>query len=444
MNTSIAIALITIALLFVFVFAGVHISFTLMTLSFVGIYLVTQNPGTALSVLSTTSFNAIRTYTYCVIPLFMLMGTIMAISGTAGDLFKWAHKMLEKIPGGLAAATVIGNAVFAAVTGVSVASATVFSQVAIPEMRKYKYDPNFATGIVCGSSNLGMIIPPSLFFIVYGTVAQVSIGQLFVGGIVPGIIMASIFIFYASFYGIRHPQVIGLDERHKPLYEDPDKRGKLTSTLHALPIVALIILVLGGIWGGFFTPTEASAIGCLGAFIIALCKRSLTWKKTGSILLDTSKSSAGILLLLVSAQMYGRLLSVSGAVKWASTAILGANLPGWVLIGIFLLLILALGCVIDGNSIILLTTPIIQPVTQALGLNQVWWGVIVVMTVCIGQITPPFGTIVFACKNVLGDIVDVATIFKHTAPYIVLMLLTIAICMIFPNLVTFLPDMMMS
>jgi len=443
-NTSIAIALVTIALLFIFVFAGVHISFTLMTLSFVGLYLVTKNPATALSVISTTSFNAIRTYTYCVIPLFMLMGTIMAVSGTAGDLFKWAHKMLEKLPGGLAAATVIGNAIFAAVTGVSVASATVFSQVAIPEMRKYKYDPNFATGIVCGSSNLGMIIPPSLFFIVYGTVAQVSIGQLFVGGIVPGIIMAAIFIVHAVYQGIRHPALIGLDERRKPLYQDPDRSGKLQSTLYALPIVVLIIIVLGGIWGGFFTPTEASAIGCLGAFIIALCKRSLTWKKTGSILLDTSKSSAGILLLLVSAQMYGRLLSVSGAVKWVSSSILGANLPGWLLIGIFLLLILALGCVIDGNSIILLTTPIIQPVTQGLGFNQVWWGVIVVMAVCIGQITPPFGTIVFACKNVLGDIVDVATIFKHTAPYILLMILTIAICMIFPDLVLFLPNMMMS
>ena len=165
MNTSIIIALVTVALLFVCVFAGVHISFTLMSLSFVGLFLVTSNLSTALSVLSTTAFNAIRTYTYCVIPLFMLMGTIMAVSGSAGDLFKWAHKMLEKVPGGLAAATVIGNAVFAAVTGVSVASATVFSQVAIPEMRKYKYDSNFATGIVCGSSNLGMIIPPSLFFI---------------------------------------------------------------------------------------------------------------------------------------------------------------------------------------------------------------------------------------------------------------------------------------
>ena len=285
MNTSIVIALVTVALLFVCVFAGVHISFTLMSLSFVGLFLVTSNLSTALSVLSTTAFNAIRTYTYCVIPLFMLMGTIMAVSGSAGDLFKWAHKMLEKVPGGLAAATVIGNAVFAAVTGVSVASATVFSQVAIPEMRKYKYDSNFATGIVCGSSNLGMIIPPSLFFIVYGTVAQVSIGQLFVGGVLPGILMATIFIIYTSIYGTRHPAAIGLDPvTRKPLYEDPDPKGKLESTLRALPIVLLIIVVLGGIWGGYVTPTEASAIGCLGAFIIALCKRSLTWKSTGSIL----------------------------------------------------------------------------------------------------------------------------------------------------------------
>lgn len=442
MNTNIAIALVTVGFLFVFVFAGVHISFTLMSLSFVGLLLVSKNLNAALSVISTTAFNAIRTYTYCVIPLFMLMGTIMAISGTAGDLFRWAHKMLEKLPGGLAAATVIGNAIFAAVTGVSVASATVFSQVAIPEMRKYKYDANFATGIVCGSSNLGMIIPPSLFFIVYGTVAQVSIGKLFVGGIVPGIIMSTIFIIYASSYGVRHPNVIGLDENHKPLYEDPDKSGKLPATLRALPIVVLIIIVLGGIWGGFFTPTEASAIGCLGAFIIALCKKSLHWKNTGEILLDTSKSSAGILLLLVSAQMYGRLLSISGAVSWVSSSILGAKLPSWLLIGIFLVLILILGCVIDGNSIILLTTPIIQPVTQGLGFDQVWWGVIVVMSVCIGQITPPFGTIVFACKNVLGDIVDVATIFRHTAPYIILMLLTIAICMAFPGVVLWLPNMM--
>ena len=445
MNTSIIIALVTVALLFVCVFAGVHISFTLMSLSFVGLFLVTSNLSTALSVLSTTAFNAIRTYTYCVIPLFMLMGTIMAVSGSAGDLFKWAHKMLEKVPGGLAAATVIGNAVFAAVTGVSVASATVFSQVAIPEMRKYKYDSNFATGIVCGSSNLGMIIPPSLFFIVYGTVAQVSIGQLFVGGVLPGILMATIFIIYTSIYGTRHPAAIGLDPvTRKPLYEDPDPKGKLESTLRALPIVLLIIVVLGGIWGGYVTPTEASAIGCLGAFIIALCKRSLTWKSTGSILLDTSKGSAGILMLLVSAQMYSRLLSVSGAVKWVSTSILSANLPNWALIGVFLLLVLALGCVIDGNSIILLTTPSIQPVIQAMGYNQVWWGVILVMAVCIGQITPPFGTIVFACKGVLGDIVDVATIFKHALPYIVLMLLTIAICMIFPQIILFLPNMMMS
>jgi C4-dicarboxylate transporter DctM subunit len=442
MNASIIIALITVLFLVILIFCGVHISFSLMSLSFIGIYLVTSNLNSALSIISTTSFNAIRTYTYCVIPLFMLMGTIMAVSGSAGDLFKFANRMLRKIPAGLAAATVIGNAIFAAVTGVSVASATVFSQIAIPEMKKFKYDANFATGIVCGSSNLGMIIPPSLFFIVYGTVAQVSIGKLFVGGIIPGILMAAIFIGYASIYGLKHPNLIGLDEHHKPLYQEATPLSKTQATLLALPIGVLIIVVLGGIWGGFFTPTEASAIGCVGAFIIAFCKRSLTPRMIVDLLTDTSKSSAGILLLLVSAQMYSRLLSISGAVSWISTSILEANLPSWLLIGIFLLLVLALGCVIDGSSIILLTTPIIQPVITSMGFDQVWWGVILVMAVCIGQITPPFGTIVFACKNVLGDLVEVGTIFKYAAPYILLMLLTILICLFFPTIVLWLPNMM--
>jgi tripartite ATP-independent transporter DctM subunit len=435
-------ALITVLILFIFVLCGVHISYTLMSLSFVGIYLVTHKMSTALSVLSTTSFNAIRTYTYCVIPLFMLMGTVMAVSGSAGDLFRFANRMLRKVPGGLAAATVIGNAIFAAVTGVSVAAATVFAQIAIPEMKKFKYDPNYATGIVCGSANLGMIIPPSLFFIVYGTVAQVSIGKLFVGGVLPGILMASIFIAYAVSYGKRHPEAIGLDKDRKPLYEEDANMTKAHATLIALPIMVLILIVLGGIWGGFFTPTEASAIGCLGAFIIALCKKSLNWKKTKNLLLDTSKASAGILILLVSAQMYSRLLSVSGAVAWVSSSILNAHLPNGLLITIFLLLVLALGCVIDGNSIILLTTPIIQPVMAGLGYDQVWWGVIVVMAVCVGQITPPFGTIVFSVKGVLGDIVDVSAIFKHAVPYIFLMLLTIILCIIFPIIPTFLPNLM--
>ncbi len=442
MNASIVIALVTVALLVVLIFCGVHISFSLMSLSFLGIYLVTKNLNSALSIISTTSFNAIRTYTYCVIPLFMLMGTIMAVSGSAGDLFKFANRMLRKVPAGLAAATVIGNAIFAAVTGVSVASATVFSQIAIPEMKKFKYDANFATGIVCGSSNLGMIIPPSLFFIVYGTVAQVSIGKLFVGGVLPGVLMAVIFIAYASAYGWKHPELIGLDAQHKPLFQETVPLTKTKATMMALPICLLIIVVLGGIWGGFFTPTEASAIGCAGAFIIALGKRSLKPRNVIDLLIDTSKSSAGILLLLVSAQMYSRLLSISGAVSWISTSILNAALPPWLLIAIFLLLVLALGCVIDGSSIILLTTPIIQPVITSLGFDQVWWGVILVIAVCIGQITPPFGTIIFACKNVLGDMVEVGTIFKYAAPYILLMILTILILLVFPGVVLWLPSMM--
>lgn len=442
MNADIIIAFATVLVLFALVLSGVQMSFSLMGLSFIGIWLITGNLNSALSIISTTSFNAIRTYTYCVVPLFMLMGTIMAVSGSARDLFKFSHVMLKKIPGGLAAATVVGNAIFAAVTGVSIASATVFSQVAIPEMKKYKYDTNYATGIVCSSSVLGMLIPPSLYFIVYGTVAQVSIGKLFVGGILPGLLMATIFIIYACSYGWRHPEVIGMDQNHKPLCEDTDDLSKWGAVKLALPIGILILIVLGGIWGGYCTPTEASAIGCTGAIIVALSKKAFNVQNVKELLLDTNKGSASILLLLISAQMYSRLLSVSGAVNWISASILSVNIPSWLLIALFLLLVLALGCVLDGNSIILLTVPIIQPIVTALGFDPVWWGVILVMAVCVGMITPPFGLVIFACKNVLGDEVDLMQIFKHSTPYVGLIVLTILLCMLFPSIVTVLPNLM--
>lgn len=444
MSVNVIFALCTIAILFVLVLGGVHIAFALTTMSFIGIWMCTSNMATALSIISTTSFNAIRTYTYCVAPLFMTMGTIMAFSGSAGDLFDAAQRALKKMPGGLAAATIVGNAIFAAVTGVSIASATVFSQVAVPQMEKYKYDPNFAAGVVGGSSVLGMIIPPSLFFIVYGTAAEVSIGKLFVAGIIPGILMAAIFIIACVIQGWRTPSLIGLDEHHKPLVrlEDGDGKSGAGAFFKAFPILLLVVLVLGGIWGGLCTPTEAAGIGCFGALIIAICKRSMSIKNFGSMLTDVSRSSAGILLLLITAQMYSRLLSVSGMVTWVSNAILALPVPTWVIIGIFLVLVLALGCVLDGSSIILLTTPIILPVVRGLGFDPVWWGVILVLTVCIGMLTPPFGMVVFAMKGALGDKVELGKLFKCCTPYIFYMIFTIVLCMIFPQIVTILPNMM--
>lgn len=447
MSPSVVIALCTIVVLFVLVLSGVHIAYSLTAMSFIGIWLVTSNLSTALSIISTTSFNAIRTYTYCVAPLFMMMGTIMAFSGSAGDLFDAAQRALRKMPGGLAAATIVGNAIFAAVTGVSIASATVFSQVAVPQMERYKYESNFAAGVVGGSSVLGMIIPPSLFFIVYGTVAEVSIGKLFVAGVIPGILMALIFIGAVVVQGWRQPALIGLDANHKPLVQSGDEgQGKagFLVYLKALPILLLVVLVLGGIWGGLCTPTEAAGIGCAGALIIALCKRTMKFRQFTGMLTDVSRSSAGILLLLITAQMYSRLLSVSGMVTWVSGAILSLKVPSWIIIVIFLGLVLLLGCILDGSSIILLTTPIMQPVIEGLGLDPVWWGVILVLAVCIGMLTPPFGMIVFAMKGVLGDKVELIQLFRCCTPYIFYMLLTILLCSVFPQLVTWLPGMMGS
>lgn len=445
MQPGVIIALCSVVVLFILVLSGVHIAYSLTAMSFIGIWLVTSNLSTALSIISTTSFNAIRTYTYCVAPLFMMMGTIMAFSGSAGDLFDAAQRALKKMPGGLAAATIVGNAIFAAVTGVSIASATVFSQVAVPQMEKYKYEPNFAAGVVGGSSVLGMIIPPSLFFIVYGTVAEVSIGKLFVAGVIPGIVMAAVFIAAIVIQGWRKPYLIGLDEHHKPLVSvDEVNEGKSGAVvmLKAIPILLLVVLVLGGIWGGLCTPTEAAGIGCAGALVIALCKRTMKLKAFTNMLTDVSRSSAGILLLLITAQMYSRLLSVSGMVTWVSSAILSLNIPAWLIIVIFLVLVLILGCILDGSSIILLTTPIMQPVILGLGLDPIWWGVVLVVAVCIGMLTPPFGMIVFAMKGVLGDKVELMQLFKCCTPYIFYMLIIIGLCCAFPQMVTWLPNMM--
>lgn len=445
MPVNVTIALITVAILFAMVLAGVHISYALTLLSCIGMFLCKGNLNSAVAIIGTTCFNAIRTYTYCVAPLFMMMGTIMAFSGSAGDLFDAAQYLLRKIPGGLAAATIVGNAIFAAVTGVSIASATVFSQVAVPQMEKYKYDPNFAAGVVGGSSVLGMIIPPSLFFIVYGTVAEVSIGKLFVAGVGPGILMASIFIAACIIQGWKKPELIGLDANHKPLVDfnevNENKSGVLV-LLKALPIFALVALVLGGIWGGLCTPTEAAGLGCAGALLLAIAKRSMKPDQFIQTVTNVSKSSAGILFLLITAQMYSRLLSVSGLVVWASNAILNLPVPSFVILAVFLGIILILGCILDGSSIILLTTPIIQPVIVGLGMDPVWWGVILVMAVCIGMLTPPFGMIIFAMKGVLGEKVELMKLFKCCTPYIFYMLGTIVICTVFPQVVLFLVNMM--
>ena len=449
MTTQIVIAIVSIVVLFALILAGCHIAVALGITSFFSVlWLSNFKLKVALSILSGAAYSAIRDYSFVVLPLFLAMGVFMSHSGAAKSLFDSANHLLRKIPGGLAIATVLSNAVFAAVTGVSVASAAVFSKVAMPEMIRYKYDKSFAVGSVAGSSVLGMLIPPSTLMIIYGMQAEESIGKLFMAGIVPGILLAIIMSIYIVIRATKDPTLIGreVDQAGKAIpidwstQEKPDMKQVI---LGPLPTVILIIVVMGGIWGGFFTAYEAAAVGCLGALILSLIN-GMRWQGLKAVILETSSSGASILLLLICATMYSRMLSMSGLVTYMGNAIISLGLPTIGLILLFCVILLFLGCILDSTSILLLTCPLIIPVLKTLNVDLIWYGIIMIVVVEMGLLTPPFGMVVFSVDAAVDKSVGltVGGIFKGSTPYLFLMALLVGIMIVFPGIVTWLPNML--
>jgi len=437
--SAITVAVLSIFALLVLVLSGVHIGFSLAAMSFVGIWMMTANHVTAFSILATTSFEAIRDYSFAVIPLFVLMGCFMSRSGVARDLFDAANYFLKKLPGGMGIATVISNAVFAAVTGVSVASAAVFSRICLPEMDRFHYKKNFALGAVAGSSVLGMLIPPSLLMIVYGMLSETSIGKLFVAGVVPGLVLAGIYCIGIIIMVTRRPELAGQrrNEHGKimPVKVDSDKNESF------LKVFGVVVLVLGGIWGGLFTPTEASAVGALACCILSICK-GMRLQELKSVLLESVGTTASILFLLITAQMYSRMLAVSGITVLLGNAIVNSGLTsGWVLLIVCLVLI-ALGCVLDSTSILLLTVPLILPIADAFGWDRIWLGIVMIIVVEMGLLTPPFGMVVFSMKaTVDDDSVSVESIFRGAMPFLFMMVIAVLLVIFFPSLATWLPSL---
>jgi C4-dicarboxylate transporter DctM subunit len=447
MSTSVIIGIWSIVILFILIMSGVHISVSLTAVSFVGVLFISKFKfKVAMSILSGSAYSAIREYSFIVLPLFLLMGIFMSHSGSAKSLFTSSNVLLRRVPGGLGVATVASNAIFAAVTGVSVASAAVFSKVAMPEMVRYKYDKSFAVGTVSGSSVLGMLIPPSALMIVYGMQAEVSIGKLFLAGVLPGIVLAIIFSSYIIFRASKNPKLIGrTDENGNPIQIDWSKRPQVdwkNAIFGPLPTILLIILVMGGIWGGFFTPYEAAAFGCLGALIISVAM-GMRWQGLKGVILETAASGASIQLLLIAATMYSRMLSMSGLVNFLGQKIIGLGLTTLGLIVMFCVIILLLGCVLDSTSIMLLTVPLMAPVMRMLGIDMVWFGIIMIVTVEMGLLTPPFGMVVFAVDAAVDKSVGltVGGIFKGSTPYLFMMLLLVVLMLIFPSMVTWLPNL---
>lgn len=429
--------LLIVALVF-FVLLGIHIAVALTAIGFAGVWLMREDLQMAMRLLYLSAYNGVADYIFATIPLFVLMGLLVSISNVGKDTFDVAESLLRRIRGGLGVATVAANTVFAAVTGVSIASAAVFTRVAVPEMVRHGYRTRFAAGTVAGSSVLGMMIPPSLLMIIYGVLAEQSIGTLFIAGLIPGLLLAVAFATLIMLMARYAPSMVfDLQRRHELARERQlDRQLSRSEMLSKLtPIAALVALVLGGLYTGFFTPTEAGGVGAFGAFVIAVLRRRLGRGQLWRVLTETGSVSVSILILLVAAGFYSRMLSVAGVPVAISDLVQVAGLGPWGFLLLYVGIVLALGMILDSSSILLIMTPVAVPIAADLGFNLIQFGVITVLAVEIGLLTPPFGISVFTVKSTLNDPkVSVESIFAGSLPYVAVMLLVLLLVALFPVL----------
>lgn len=435
--SDLSIGWLSIGLMLAAIYFGMHIGVALIVTSFLSVWLA-KSPEVAARFVAASANDAIRDYLFGVIPLFVLMGMLVSVSGVGRDTFDVFQWLLRRIRGGLGLATVAANAVFAAITGISIASASVFTKVAVPEMIRHGYNPRFAVGVVAGSSVLGMLIPPSLLMIIYGVLAEESIGRMFIAGVLPGIILALGFSILIVGMAYLRPDMIGANGGLGTLVSEHLETPR-TAAVKFVPILILIILVLGGLYGGFFTPTEAGAVGAAGALVIALVRRRLSWKKLWNVLVETGYVSVSVLFLIIAASLYSRMLALTGMPAAVTEGITHLGMGSWGFLGAYVLIVLALGCIIDSVSIMLIMLPIVLPIARTFGMDVVWFGVVTVVAVEIGLLTPPFGVSVYTVKSALNDPrITIRDIFAGAFPFVVMMFAVLLVIIAFPKLSTWL------
>lgn len=438
--TATAFAAIMIVILLVLIAIGFHINIALGVASVIGVGILAGKASVALSLLSSTAYEVLRDYVFVVIPLFVLMGELVARSGAAKDLYVILNRLLRRVPGRLAVATVLGNAVFAAVVGVSIASAATFSRVAYPQMIALRYDKSVALGCIAGSSSLGMLIPPSVLMIVWGVLTEMSIGKLFLAGFLPGLLLTAFYVAWCLYLAIARPHLFGEGSHHgqvkAALDEAPIDRDTIIGTIGT---VLLILLVLGGIWGGLFTPTEAAGMGALGALVLALVKGQ-SWRNIFDAISETGRTSAPLLFLLICAQMYSRLLAMGGIVGTIQDLIGGLGLTPLIVVVMMTIVWFVLGMFIDSVSIILLTVPIFAPVATKLGIDPIAFAIMGILAIEAGILTPPFGLAVYTVRACVPDKdVSLGDIFRGSTAYWVFLVLMVFIIYTVPGIATWLP-----
>jgi len=420
-------------ILIALMFMRIPVAFVMGLVGFLGFGYLVSWPA-SLNLLARDFFSVFSSYNLTVIPLFILMGQVAHYSGISGRLFNAAHKFIGHLPGGMAIATIGACAFFAAICGSTTATSATMATVALPQMKKYNYDPALATGVVAAGGTLGILIPPSTIFIIYGIMTEQSVGKLFVAGVLPGILLALLFTVVILVWNRLQPGLCTLAPR-------ASWRERFVSLTGVIETIALFLLVMGGLFLGFFTPTEAAGIGALGTYVIALIGRNLTWRSFVRSLRETVRISCMIMTIVAGATVFGHFLAVTTIPTEVGSWVAGLAVPPVVIMALIILSYLFLGCLMDSLAMIMLTIPVFYPVIITLGYDPIWFGVIIVMVGGMGVITPPVGINVYVVGGIARD-VPLHVIFKGASYLMLAMLILTALLISFPEIALYLPGLM--
>jgi tripartite ATP-independent transporter DctM subunit len=428
----IAVMLLLVGALFAILASGVWIGLTLTGVAWIGMQLFTSRPaGDAMAV---TIWGSSSSWTLTALPLFVWMGEILFRTRLSSDMFRGLAPWMQALPGRLLHVNVVGCAIFAAVSGSSAATCATIGKMSLPELARRGYPDGISVGSLAGAGTLGLLIPPSIIMIVYGVAAEVSIAQLFIAGVLPGIMLALLFSGWIVFWALRHPQLVPPADARLSL------RGKLAESRHLLPVVLLIAAVLGSIYSGIATATEAAAVGVLGSLVISGVQGTLNWATFRDSLLGGTRLYCMIALILAGAAFLTLSMGYIGLPRHLAEWIGGLGLEQWQLLLALMLFFILLGCFLDGISMVVLTMGVVMPTVIAAGIDPIWFGIFVVLVVEMAQITPPVGFNLFVLQGMTGR--DIGWIAKVTLPFFFLMIGAVGLIWLFPGIVTFLPQQM--
>jgi tripartite ATP-independent transporter DctM subunit len=407
-----------------------------MAMGLVGVtgYSAIVGAGPALKLVGQTSLRTVTDYTFGVIPMFMLMGAFVSVTGLSREMFRAADSFLGQLRGGLGIATVVACGGFAAICGSSVATAATFSTVAYPEMRRFGYPQSFSTGVIAAGGTLGAMLPPSTVLAVYAILTQQDIGKLFMAGVLPGLLAMGMYVLTVAL-------IVRVRPRFLPAGTVKPWRERLAALRLVWAPVVLFVFVIGGLYGGFFTPTEAGGVGATGAFLLGLARRRLNRANTREALLQATRTAAAVFTVLIGALLFGYFLTITQVPQKLTMFLTGLGVGRYGVLALIMLMYLGLGCLMDAMAMIILTVPIIFPVITALGFDPIWFGIIIVMTVELGLIHPPVGMNVFVIKSVVKD-VSFTTIFKGVLPFVATDIVRLVILIAFPAIALWLPGRM--